>query len=99
MNNTETIDENTYISAKQVFILILVTVLFPDINEIKAYNICKCKINKISKLIATRRYGKTSNDIEKEILKIKNKEQLKNFVEKIYDKYIFQEDIIRLLEV
>ncbi len=97
MNNTETIDENTYISAKGVLQLIFGTVLFPDINEMKAYKVCKCKINEITKLLAIRKYGKKVTDIEKEISRIRTKKQMYDFIDSIYEKYIFSEDIIELL--
>ena len=100
MSNLEykKINGEDYISARGVFKIILITVLFPDMREIKAYNICKNKINEISKILSTRRYGKTKQEIQNEIYKIKSKDQLQEFVEKVYNKYIFQEDIMRLLE-
>ena len=96
--DVKTINEELYFSARGVLKLILITVIFPDINEIKAYHNCKQKINIIAELLAGRRYGKTKKDILKEISSIKTNKQLEDFVEKIYEKYIYQEDIMNLLK-
>lgn len=77
--------------------IIFITVIFPDINEIKAYYNCKHKVDKIAELLAVRKYGKSKRDVLREILKIKTKEQLETFVSEIYEKFIFQDDVADLL--
>lgn len=93
----KTVDGELYFSIRGVLKIIFITVIFPDMNEIKAYYNCKQKINIIAELLAVRRYRKTKKEVLKEISEIKTKEHLESFVEKIYEKYIFQEDITNLL--
>ena len=93
----KTINGEVRFSLRGVLKIILITAIFPDINEIKAYHNCKQKINIIAELLAGRRYGKTKKDILKEISSIKTNKQLEDFVGKIYKKYIYQEDIMNLL--
>lgn len=63
MNN-----EHLYISPKGVLQLIFGTVLFPDLQEIKAYYTCKNKLDKIVELLALRKYGKSKKEIFKKMI-------------------------------
>lgn len=90
-------NEDILINCKGVLVIIFITVLFPDINEIEAYHNCKRKLEVISELLALRNYGKNKTQIMKEILNIKEQNQLREYVDKIYEKYIFQQDVINIL--
>lgn len=93
MNN----EENLYISPKGVLQLIFGTVLFPDLQEIKAYYTCKNKLDKIVELLALRKYGKSKKEIFKEIQNIKDHTEMYKYIDNIYEKYIFYEDIYSTL--
>lgn len=89
-------DGETYITYTGVLKMILGTYLFPDIEEIKAYNVCKRKLEYICYLLAIRRYCRNKTEAMKEIQNIKTVEQMQIFVDKIKD-YISQYDIQDIL--
>lgn len=85
------------ISAKGVIMIIIHSVIFPQVSEIKAYYNSKEILNKLCEIMAMNRYGKSKKDIYIEILNIKTVKQIKEFVNKIYGKYIFPYDVINVL--
>lgn len=85
-----------YITYTGVLKVILGTYLFPDIQEIRAYNVCKRKLEYICYLLAIRKYCKNKKEAMKEIQSIKTVEQMQIFVDKIKD-YISQYDINDIL--
>lgn len=85
-----------YITYTGVLKVILGTYLFPDIQEIRAYNVCKRKLEYICYLLAIRKYCKNKTEAMKEIQSIKTVEQMQIFVDKIKD-YISQYDINDIL--
>lgn len=85
-----------YITYTGVLKMILGTYLFPDIQEIRAYNVCKRKLEYICYLLAIRKYCKNKTEAMKEIQSIKTVEQMQIFVDKIKD-YISQYDINDIL--
>lgn len=85
-----------YITYTGVLKMILVPYLFPDIQEIKAYNVCKRKLEYICYLLAIRKYCRNKTEAMKEIQSIKTVEQMQIFVDKIKD-YISQYDINDIL--
>ena len=93
----DNIGKEILINSRGALNLILITVIFPDITEIKAYHNCKKKVERIAELLAIRKYAKNKNVALKEIFNIKKTSEIKEFVDKIYEKFIFQEDIMNLL--
>lgn len=89
-------DGEIYISYTGVLKIILGTYLFPDIEEINAYNVCKRKLEYICYLLAIRRYCRNKTEAMKEIQSIKTTEQMQIFVNKIKN-YISQYDIQDIL--
>lgn len=85
-----------YITYTGVLKMILGTYLFPDIQEIRAYNVCKRKLEYICYLLAIRKYCKNKTEAMKEIQSIKTVEQMQIFVDKIKE-YISQYDINDIL--
>ena len=71
INGGKNMEEEILINCKGVLTIIFITVLFPDLQEMKAYYNCKRKLEVISELLALRNYGKNKTDIIKEILNIK----------------------------
>ena len=60
-----------YISYTGVLKIILGTYLFPDIQEVRAYNVCKRKLQYICYLLAIRKYCNNTKEAMKEIQNIK----------------------------
>ena len=87
----DNIEKEILINSRGVLNIILITVIFPDITKIKAYNNCKKKVERIAELLAIRKYAKNKNAALKEIFNIKKTSDIKEFVDKIYKKFIFQE--------
>lgn len=85
-----------YLSYIGVLKIILGTYLFPDIQEVKAYQVCKRKIEYICYLLAIRKYCKNTKEAMKEIQDIKTTEQMQIYVDKIKE-YITSDDIQGIL--
>ena len=85
-----------YLSYTGVLKLILGGYLFPQIDEVKAYHVCKRKIEYICYLLAIRRYCKNTKEAKKEIQNIRTTEQMQIYVDKIKD-YITSDDIQGIL--
>ena len=85
-----------YLSYTGVLKVILGTYLFPQIDEIKAYNVCKRKLEYICCLLAIRKYCRNKTEAMKEIQNIKTVAQMQIYVDKIKD-YISQYDIQDIL--
>lgn len=85
-----------YLSYTGVLKVILGTYLFPQIDEIKAYNVCKRKLEYICYLLAIRKYCRNKTEAMKEIQNIKTTEQMQIYVDKIKD-YITSDDIQGIL--
>lgn len=85
-----------YLSYTGVLKIILGTYLFPQIDEIKAYNVCKRKLEYICYLLAIRRYCNNTKEAMREIQSIKTTEQMQVFVDKIKE-IITQDDIHNIL--
>lgn len=85
-----------YLSYTGVLKVILGTYLFPQIDEIKAYNVCKRKLEYICYLLAIRRYCNNTKEAMREIQSIKTTEQMQVFVDKIKE-IITQDDIQSIL--
>ena len=94
----ESIEHNgeIYLSYTGVLKVILGTYLFPQIDEIKAYNICKRKLEYICYLLAIRKYCKNTKEAMREIQSIKTTEQMQLYVDKIKT-YISSNDIQSIL--
>lgn len=94
----ESIEHNgeIYLSYTGVLKVILGTYLFPQIDEIKAYNVCKRKLKYICYLLAIRKYCKNTKEAMREIQSIKTTEQMQLYVDKI-KKYISSNDIQSIL--
>ena len=94
----ESIEHNgeIYLSYTGVLKVILGTYLFPQIDEIKAYNVCKRKLEYICYLLAIRKYCKNTKEGMREIQSIKTTEQMQLYVDKI-KKYISSNDIQSIL--
>lgn len=94
----ESIEHNgeIYLSYTGVLKVILGTYLFPQIDEIKAYNVCKRKLEYICYLLAIRKYCKNTKEAMREIQSIKTTEQMQLYVDKI-KKYISSNDIQSIL--
>ena len=85
-----------YISYTGVLKMILCTYLFPQIDEINAYNTCKRKLDYICYLLAIRRYCNNKTEAMKEIQGIKTVQQMQMYVDKIKE-YITSDDIQSIL--
>lgn len=72
-----------YLSYTGVLKVILSTYLFPQINEMQAYNICKRKLEYICQLVVMRGYCRNTKEAMKEIKDIKTTEQMNIYVDKI----------------
>lgn len=94
----ESIEHNgeIYLSYTGVLKVILGTYLFPQIDEIKAYNVCKRKLEYICYLLAIRKYCKNTKEAMREIQSIKTTEQMQLYVDKIKT-YISSNDIQSIL--
>lgn len=94
----ESIEHNgeIYLSYTGVLKVILGTYLFPQIDEIKAYNVCKRKLEYICYLLAIRKYCKNTKEAMREIQSIKITEQMQLYVDKIKT-YISSNDIQSIL--
>lgn len=94
----ESIEHNgeIYLSYTGVLKVILGTYLFPQIDEIKAYNVCKSKLEYICYLLAIRKYCKNTKEAMREIQSIKTTEQMQLYVDKIKT-YISSNDIQSIL--
>ena len=94
----ESIEHNgeLYLSYTGVLKVILGTYLFPQIDEIKAYNVCKRKLEYICYLLAIRKYCKNTKEAMREIQSIKTTEQMQLYVDKIKT-YISSNDIQSIL--
>lgn len=94
----ESVEHNgeIYLSYTGVLKVILGTYLFPQIDEIKAYNVCKRKLEYICYLLAIRKYCKNTKEAMREIQSIKTTEQMQLYVDKI-KKYISSNDIQSIL--
>lgn len=94
----ESIEHNgeIYLSYTGVLKVILGTYLFPQIDEIKAYNVCKRKLEYICYLLAIRKYCKNTKEAMREIQSIKTTEQMQLYVDKIKE-YISSNDIQSIL--
>lgn len=89
-------NEEIYLSYTGVLKVILGTYLFPQIDEIKAYNVCKRKLEYICYLLAIRKYCKNTKEAMREIQSIKTTEQMQLYVDKIKT-YISSNDIQSIL--
>lgn len=94
----ESIEHNgeIYLSYTGVLKVILGTYLFPQIDEIKAYNVCKRKLEYICYLLAIRKYCKNTKEAMREIQSIKTTAQMQLYVDKIKT-YISSNDIQSIL--
>ena len=94
----ESIEHNgeIYLSYTGVLKVILGNYLFPQIDEIKAYNVCKRKLEYICYLLAIRKYCKNTKEAMREIQSIKTTEQMQLYVDKIKT-YISSNDIQSIL--
>ncbi len=90
-------EDNWLITPKGVLNIIFITVIFPDIKEITAYHTCKNKIDMIAETLALRNYGKSKKEINKEILNLKNTDEIRGYIDNIYNKYIYDYEIIDIL--
>lgn len=90
-------EDNELISAKGVLMIIISTVIFPQIDEIQAYYNCKEKLKSICEVMALNGYGKSKNEIYNEINKLKTHQEIKNYVYNIHNKYIYDNNLIEIL--
>lgn len=91
------INGEIYLSFTGVLKMILGGYLFPHIEEVKAYNVCKRKLEYICLLLATRKYCKNTKEAMKEIQGIRTAEQMQEYINKITN-YITSDDMQSILE-
>lgn len=97
MTNPDVIEKDgeTYLSGRAVLMIIISEAV--NMTELKPHLKCKKIVKEISKLMAIRRYGGGVSEIFEEIMKLKDPKEQKDFVFKIYDRFIFPDDIKFLL--
>lgn len=86
-----------YFSMKACLVIMLYTYLFPNLEVYEAYLTCKHKTEYLAFLLATRKYCKNKSEAMKEINSIRTGEKLVEYVDKIYENYVTQNDILDIL--
>ena len=97
MNNQEIVkkDDVIYLSGRVILTIIIGEAI--NMTELKPHLKCKRIIKEMSKLMAIRKYGGTATEIFEKIMNIKELKKQKEFAFKIYNKFIYPEDIEFLL--